>query len=179
MAKFSPLMALPPLMFVGLASLFIYGMNRDDPNQLPSAKTGKAAPSIANVTPLGDLTPLSDDMLRTGGVKLVNYWASWCAPCRAEHPQLETMAGEGVIIYGINYKDKADAAIGFLSEMGNPYTAIGADEPGRTALEWGLYGVPETYVINADGEITYRFAGPITQEIMDKYIKPEIAQAAE
>ncbi|MEM5477064.1 DsbE family thiol:disulfide interchange protein [Pacificibacter sp. AS14] len=179
MAKFSPLMALPPLMFVGLASLFIYGMNRDDPNQLPSAKTGKAAPSIANVTPLGDLTPLSDDMLRTGGVKLVNYWASWCAPCRAEHPQLETMAGEGVTIYGINYKDKADAAIGFLSEMGNPYTAIGADEPGRTALEWGLYGVPETYVINADGEITYRFAGPITQEIMDKYIKPEIVQAAE
>ncbi|SEK17559.1 DsbE family thiol:disulfide interchange protein [Pacificibacter marinus] len=179
MAKFSPLMALPPLMFAGLASLFIFGMNRDDPNQLPSAKAGKAAPSIENVTQLGDLAPLSDDMLRTGDVKLVNYWASWCAPCRAEHPQLEALAGEGVTVYGINYKDKADAALGFLSEMGNPYSAVGADEPGRTALEWGLYGVPETYVVNADGEITYRFAGPITVEIMEKYIKPEIENAAQ
>lgn len=179
MAKFSPLMALPPVLFVGLASLFIFGMNREDPNQLPSAKAGKDAPSIARVTPLGDLAPLSDDMLRTGGVKLVNYWASWCAPCRAEHPQLETMAGEGVTIYGINYKDKPEAAIGFLNDLGNPFAAIGADEPGRTALEWGLYGVPETYVVNAEGEITYRFAGPITVEIMDKYIKPEIAKAAE
>ncbi|MFT6426670.1 MAG: cytochrome c biogenesis protein CcmG/thiol:disulfide interchange protein DsbE, partial [Celeribacter sp.] len=115
----------------------------------------------------------------TGGVKLVNYWASWCAPCRAEHPQLEALSDEGVTVYGINYKDKPEAAIGFLNELGNPYAAVGADEPGRTALEWGLYGVPETYVVNADGEITYRFAGPITAEIMDKYIKPEIAKAAE
>jgi cytochrome c biogenesis protein CcmG/thiol:disulfide interchange protein DsbE len=178
MAKFSLLMALPPLVFAGLASLFIFGMNRDDPNQLPSAKVGKAAPSVENVTGLGDLALLSDDMLRTGDVKLINYWASWCAPCRAEHPQLETLSEQGITVYGINYKDKADAALGFLTEMGNPYNAIGADVPGRTALEWGLYGVPETYILDAKGEITYRFAGPITEEILEKYIKPEIEKAA-
>jgi cytochrome c biogenesis protein CcmG/thiol:disulfide interchange protein DsbE len=181
MAKFSPLMALPPLVFISLAGLFIFGMNRDDPNQLPSAAIGKSAPSIAQVTPMQTLTPLTDQMLRAegSGVKLVNYWASWCAPCRAEHAQLQTLAGEGVEVLGINYKDKESAAVGFLTELGNPYAAVGADASGRTALEWGLYGVPETYVLNGEGEVTYRFAGPITQEILDKYIRPEIQAAAE
>jgi cytochrome c biogenesis protein CcmG/thiol:disulfide interchange protein DsbE len=176
------MMAIPPVAFAGLAALFVFGMNRDDPDQLPSAVVGKSAPSVAQVTPMGDLPALTDEMLRSGAnsdVKLVNYWASWCAPCRAEHAQLETLAGEGVQIFGVNYKDKATAAIGFLEELGNPYAGIGADEAGRTALEWGLYGVPETYVVNGDGEITYRFAGPITKEILDKYIRPEIEAAAE
>lgn len=179
MAKFNLLIALPPLLFGGLAGLFMFGMGREDAEQLPSSQIGRAAPSIEGVGPLGELAPLSDDMLRTGGVKLVNYWASWCAPCRAEHPQLETLAEEGVTIYGVNYKDEADNALKFLDELGNPFAAVGQDEPGRTALEWGLYGVPETYVLNAEGEIAYRFAGPITVEIMEKYIKPEIAKAGQ
>nr|WP_321510403.1 DsbE family thiol:disulfide interchange protein [uncultured Celeribacter sp.] len=179
MAKLNPLMVLPPVIFAGLAGLFVFGMGREDAEQLPSSQLGRAAPSIEAVTPLGDLPPLSDDMLRTEGVKLVNYWASWCAPCRAEHPQLETLAEEGVTIYGINYKDEADSALKFLDDLGNPFIAVAQDEPGRTALEWGLYGVPETYVIDAEGRIRYRFAGPITVEIMEKYIKPEIAKAGE
>lgn len=179
MAKLNPLVALPPLLFAGLAGLFIFGMEREDAQQLPSAQLGREAPSIEAVTPLADLPPLTDDMLREGGVKLVNYWASWCAPCRAEHPQLETLSEEGVTIYGINYKDEAGNALKFLDDLGNPFTAIAQDEPGRTALEWGLYGVPETYVVTGDGRITYRFAGPITVEIMEKYIKPELAKAAE
>ncbi|ALI54642.1 DsbE family thiol:disulfide interchange protein [Celeribacter marinus] len=178
MPKISPLMAAPPLLFAVLAGLFIFGMGRDDASRLPTAQAGKDAPSIAALTPLGDLAPLSDEMLDQGGVKLVNYWASWCAPCRAEHPQLEAMAQSGITIYGINYKDEAPKALGFLNELGNPYAAIGQDSPGRTALEWGVYGVPETYVIDAKGKITYRFAGPITQDVLDKYIKPEIAKAA-
>ncbi|AJE46345.1 DsbE family thiol:disulfide interchange protein [Celeribacter indicus] len=178
MARISPLVALPPIAFVGLAALFIFGMGREDAEQLPSSQIGREAPSIAAVTPLGDLPVLEDPMLREGGVKLVNYWASWCAPCRAEHPQLETLSEEGVTIYGINYKDEAPAALKFLDELGNPFAAVAQDEPGRTALEWGLYGVPETYVIDGEGRIRYRFAGPITVEIMEKYIRPEIARAA-
>ncbi|WP_417269639.1 DsbE family thiol:disulfide interchange protein [Celeribacter sp.] len=178
MAKISPLMVVPPVLFAVLAGLFIFGMGRDDARRLPTAQAGKDAPSIASITPLGDLPPLTDELLDAEGVKLVNYWASWCAPCRAEHPQLEAMSAEGITIYGINYKDEAPAARGFLDEMGNPYAAIGQDEPGRTALEWGVYGVPETYVIDGKGRIAYRFAGPITVEVLDKYIRPEIAKAA-
>lgn len=179
MAKFNPMIALPPLVFAGLAGLFMFGMGREDAEQLPSSQIGRAAPSIAAVTPLGELAPLSDEMLRTGGVKLVNYWASWCAPCRAEHPQLEALAEAGVTIYGVNYKDEAGNALKFLDELGDPFTAVAQDEPGRTALEWGLYGVPETYVLDAEGHIAYRFAGPITVEIMEKYIKPEIEKVAQ
>ncbi|WP_434286685.1 DsbE family thiol:disulfide interchange protein [Celeribacter sp. SCSIO 80788] len=179
MAKINPLVALPLVLFGGLAWLFMFGMERDNAEQLPSSQIGRTAPSIASVTPLGELPPLTDEMLRDGKVKLVNYWASWCAPCRVEHPQLEVLAEEGITIYGINYKDEAGNALKFLGELGNPYAAIAQDEPGRTALEWGVYGVPETYIIDGEGKIAYRFAGPITAEIAEKYIKPEIAKAAE
>jgi periplasmic protein thiol:disulfide oxidoreductases, DsbE subfamily len=179
MAKINPLVVLPLVFFAGLAGLFIFGMGREDAQQLPSSQIGRDAPSLATVTPLGDLPPLTDEMLRDGKVKLVNYWASWCAPCRAEHPQLEALSGEGVTIYGINYKDEAANALKFLSDLGNPYAAIAQDEPGRTALEWGVYGVPETYIIDGEGKIAYRFAGPITAEIAEKYIRPEIAKAGE
>ncbi|PZX13932.1 DsbE family thiol:disulfide interchange protein [Celeribacter halophilus] len=179
MAKINPLMALPLVIAAGFIALVTYGMAREDAEQLPSSQIGREAPSIASVTPFEGKEPLTDGMLREGGVKLVNYWASWCAPCRAEHPQLETLAKEGVTIYGINYKDEASNALKFLDDLGNPYTAIAQDEPGRTALEWGVYGVPETYILDAEGHIAYRFAGPITVEIMEKYIKPEIAKAAQ
>jgi cytochrome c biogenesis protein CcmG/thiol:disulfide interchange protein DsbE len=171
------LMFLPPVLFAGLAALFVVGMKRDDPNNLPSALAGKIAPPV-QVTRLGDAAPFTDAELRAPGAKLVNFWASWCAPCRAEHPMLEKLATEGVAIYGVNYKDRPDDALGFLSELGNPYKAIGADQ-GRMALDWGVYGVPETYVINGEGRIILRFAGPISAAELERTIRPALAKAAE
>ncbi len=168
-------MFLPPLAFAGLAALFIMGMNREDPDTLPSALSGKPAPAV-QVTPLGDGAVFGDAELRVPGVKLVNFFASWCAPCRVEHPFLEQLAAEGITIYGVNYKDRAEDALGFLGELGNPYTAIGQDQ-GRMALDWGVYGVPETYVIDGDGQIVLRFAGPITAQELERQIRPAIAEA--
>ena len=170
------LMFLPPVLFAGLAALFITGMNREDPNNLPSALAGKAAPAV-QVTALGDGPVFGDAELRAPGVKLVNFFASWCAPCRAEHPMLAKLAAEGITIYGVNYKDRAEDALGFLGELGNPFAAIGQDE-GRMALNWGVYGVPETYVINGEGQIVLRFAGPITAEELERSLRPAIAEAA-
>ena len=177
MAKVSPLMILPPVIFAGLATLFLVGMNRDDPDALPSAIEGRVAPAVT-LTKLGADEPWTNDTLQTGGVKLVNYWASWCAPCRVEHPALEKLAAEGVTILGINYKDDPAKALNFLSELGDPYAALGADAKGRTALDWGVYGVPETYVIDADGKVVLRFAGPITERVLREKIRPAMAEAA-
>ncbi|MCR9147135.1 MAG: DsbE family thiol:disulfide interchange protein [Rhodobacteraceae bacterium] len=177
MAKISPLMVAPPLIFVLLAGVFYVGMLRENPDELPSALEGRPAPAV-QVTPLDGKTPFADAALREGGVKLVNFWASWCAPCRVEHPHLETLAEEGIAIYGVNYKDQPENALKFLDELGDPYAAIGADAQGRMALNWGLYGVPETYVLDSDGTIILRFAGPITQRVMDAQIRPAIEAAA-
>lgn len=171
------LMFLPPVLFAGLAALFIVGMNRDDPDSLPSALAGKQAPAV-QVTALAEFPGFADADLRKPGVKLVNFWASWCAPCRAEHPLLEQLASEGITIYGVNYKDRPDDAKGFLAELGNPFAAIGADQ-GRMALDWGVYGVPETYVINGDGQIVLRFAGPISAAELERSIRPAIAEASQ
>ncbi|PIV77739.1 MAG: DsbE family thiol:disulfide interchange protein [Rhodobacteraceae bacterium CG17_big_fil_post_rev_8_21_14_2_50_63_15] len=176
MAKLSPLMLAPLVIFAGFAGLALVGLQRENPDELPSALAGKPAPAV-QITPLGESMLFSDSDLRTGEVKLVNYWASWCAPCRVEHPNLAQLAADGVTIYGVNYKDKPDNALGFLKELGNPYTALGADAEGRMALNWGVYGVPETYVIDGKGNIVLRFAGPITQRVLDSTILPAIAAA--
>jgi cytochrome c biogenesis protein CcmG, thiol:disulfide interchange protein DsbE len=170
------LMFLPPVLFAGLAALFIVGMNREDPDNLPSVLAGKPAPAV-QLTPLGDGPIFGDAELRKPGVKLVNFFASWCAPCRAEHPMLEKLAAEGMTIYGVNYKDRPEDALGFMAELGNPYAAIGQDS-GRMALDWGVYGVPETYVINGAGQIVLRFAGPITADELERTIRPAIAEAS-
>lgn len=177
MARISPLMVVPPLLFAGLAVLFAGGMFRDDPQGLPSAREGQVAPPVALVT-LGTLEPFDTARLGDGEVKLVNYWASWCAPCRAEHPILEDLAAEGLPIYGINYKDDPQKALDFLAELGNPYRAVGADPNGRTAIDWGLYGVPETYVIDGEGKVILRFAGPLTRAMLESTIRPALARAA-
>lgn len=177
MARISPLMVAPPLIFGAFVLLAAVGMFRDDPDALPSAREGQSAPPLV-LTAFPGAPGFDDATLRNGKVKLVNYWASWCAPCRAEHPSLEKLAGEGIPVYGINYKDKVENAQAFLDELGNPYAALGRDEQGRTALDWGLYGVPETYVIAGDGTIMLRFAGPITARVIDSTIRPALEKAA-
>ncbi len=176
MPRLRPLMLLPPLVFAALAVLFWYGNFRDGREELPSAREGQPAPPVV-LTQLGDKPVFDDATLRDGQVKLVNYWASWCAPCRAEHPLLEDLAQE-VPVYGVNYRDQADRALAFLDELGDPFTAVGADSAGRMGLDWGLYGVPETYVVAGDGTIELRFAGPITQDVVENRIRPAMDRAA-
>ena len=171
--RISILMILPPLIFAALAGLFLYGMVREDPDALPSTRIGQQAPAMT-VTPLGDSAPFTDADLQAPGVKLVNFWASWCGPCRAEHPILERLSDEGVTIYGINYKDEPEKALRFLEELGDPYAAIVADGTGRTALEWGVYGVPETFVIDAKGRIAYKHVGPFNRRSLEEDILPVV-----
>ncbi len=177
MAKISPLMIAPPLIFAAFAVLAGIGMFRDDPDALPSAREGQPAPPVV-LTDFPGKEMFDDATLRDGEVKLVNYWASWCAPCRAEHPNLEALSDEGIPVYGINYKDQLANAESFLTELGDPYEAIGRDDQGRMALDWGLYGVPETYVIDGQGTVILRFAGPITQRVIDSTIRPALEKAA-
>ena len=176
MAKVSPLMIVPAAIFLGLVALFAVGMFREDPDALPSARQVQTAPPV-QVEALGDKQLFGDAELRDGEVKLVNFWASWCAPCRVEHPNLEALADEGITIYGVNYKDEPGNALGFLSELGDPYAAIGADSSGRMGLDWGLYGVPETYVIDGEGTVILRFAGPLTQRVIEENIRPAMEKA--
>lgn len=170
------LLIVPPVIFAGFGLLMFAGMNRENPGALPSAIAGQMAPGL-QVQPLGDLPVLTDAALRAPGVKLVNFWASWCAPCRAEHPMLSELAKEGVTILGVNYKDTEANAQGFLTELGNPYAAIGADVTGRTGIDWGLYGVPETFVLDGTGKVILRFPGPLTREVVEQTIRPALAQA--
>lgn len=177
MAKLSPLMLAPPLVFAALAGLFIWGMGREDPNALPSALAGRAAPEMT-LPALGDLPALSAADLHDGQPKLVNFFASWCAPCRVEHPTLTALSDEGIALYGINYKDSPAQALSFLAELGNPYRALAEDRSGRAALEWGVYGVPETFVLDGQGRILHRFAGPLTARALESDIRPALARAA-
>ena len=171
MAKLRPMMIAPPAIFLAFVVMAAFGMMRDDPESLPSARKGQPAPPMA-LTQLGNKPEFDDTALRSEGVKLVNFWASWCAPCRVEHPNLEALSAEGVRIFGVNYKDDPTKALAFLAELGDPYVAIGADQTGRTAIDWGAYGVPETFVIDGNGTILLRHAGPITQRVIDESIRP-------
>jgi len=173
-AKF--LILLPPLLFLALAVLFYVGMHRDN-QTLPSMLVGHQAPKV-EATALGNLPILTDADVTAPGVKLVNFWASWCQPCRAEAPMLKELQAKGVTILGVNYKDKPDAALGFLGEAGNPYAKVGADGSGRMGIDWGIYGVPETFVIDGKGKVLARLPGPISPESMKQTIAPAMAQAA-
>ena len=171
--RISWLAFLPPILFAAIAGGFYWGLKHGT-DELPSALAGASAPGF-DLQKLGD-KPLPGDL--TGEVRLVNFWASWCAPCRAEHPHLMDLSAEGIEIVGVNYKDRPEQALGFLDELGDPYAGVGADPTGRNGIEWGLYGVPETFVINPDGEIVLRFPGPVTADVMRTRIRPAIEAAA-
>lgn len=170
-------MLLPPLAFAGLAGLFLWGMDRTAPDQLPSMLVGRQAGPV-EVTALGDLPLLTAADLTDGRVKIVNFWASWCGPCRAEHPNLKALADEGVTILGVNYKDAPADALGFLADLGSPYARVGADPSGRMGIDWGIYGVPESFVVDGAGKVILRFPGPLTRDVIDSQIRPALQAAA-
>lgn len=162
---------LVPLIAFALMVLFGWGLFRGG-DDLPSALLGKSVPDFALPPVLGREEGLSTQDL-IGHVSLVNVFASWCVPCRAEHPLfMELSATDEVPLYGINYKDPPDQARAWLDELGDPYARIGADINGRAGIEWGVYGVPETYVIAPDGIIAYRHVGPITRAILQETLLP-------
>lgn len=171
-----PLMLLPPLIFAGFALVAFVGLRSADEG-LPSTMIGQPAPKVEALA-LGDLPLATDADLTAPGVKLVNFWASWCQPCRAEAGMLEQLQSEGVTIIGVNYKDNEADALGFLSEFGNPFVSVAADQSGRMGINWGIYGVPETFVIDGQGKVVARLAGPITEATLAQTITPAMDQAA-
>jgi cytochrome c biogenesis protein CcmG/thiol:disulfide interchange protein DsbE len=168
--RLSPWVAAPPVIFLAIAALFAFGLKREDADGLPSTMIGRDAPQLTT-TQLSDFPELTAVDLQTDEIKLVNFWASWCGPCRVEHPTLEKLAKEGIVIHGINYKDQVGNATQFLQELGNPYTKLAKDE-GRTGLDWGLYGVPETFVIDSNGKVLLRHAGPVTGRVLEDVFRP-------
>ena len=181
-----PLLALLPLAgFAALAVLFYVRLGAGDASRLPSPLINQPVPVFAlpPVAGMAVVPGLADADLRKGGVTLVNVFASWCVPCHAEHPVLAELAADkqlaalGLRITGIAYKDTDDKTRVFLVKEGNPYTAVGADPTGRTGIDFGVYGVPETFVVRGDGTIVYKFVGPMTPETLKAVILPEIAKA--
>lgn len=165
----------PLALFVALAIALGWGLTRDA-REIPSALIGKAVPEFALPAVQGRTLGFSTEDLR-GEVSLVNVFASWCVACRAEHPLLMRLAAEGRLpIHGLNYKDQPEQAAQWLDRLGDPYTRTGADLDGRVAIEWGVYGVPETFVVSKGGRIAYKHIGPITQQDLTRTIEPLIRE---
>ncbi|MBY6240566.1 DsbE family thiol:disulfide interchange protein [Methylosinus sp. Sm6] len=177
---------LPLAAFLLLAILFFFRLFAGDASRLPSALIGKQAPAFAlpALPGFAGVGGLSGDDLRKGHVSVVNVFASWCVPCREEHAQLMALAGDarlaeaGVSLAGLSYKDDPANSRRFLEEVGNPYGAIGVDLAGRVAIDFGVYGVPETFVVRGDGTIAFKFVGPLTRQAMEATLVPEIEKAA-
>lgn len=175
-ARFPIWAAIPLAAFLGLAAVS-YAMLGRDKETLPSALIDRPAPQF-ELPPLREgAEGLSTAALTAGGVKLVNVWASWCGPCRVEHPHLMRLAELGAVVHGLNYKDERANAIGFLDELGDPYVRIGADRNGRAGIEWGVYGVPETFVIDGEGRIVHKHVGPIQNDDLETKILPAMRAA--
>ena len=173
----------PLLLFLGLVAIFLISMFSGDPSRIPSALIGHPAPQtalppVAGLDRNGEPVPGIDPARFKGAVTVMNVWASWCVPCHDEAPLLMQLAHDPRLrVVGINYKDEPENARRFLGRYGNPFAAAGADANGRAAIEWGVYGVPETFVIGRDGRIAHKLVGPITPENLDTVIKPEIEKA--
>ena len=176
------IMLLPLLVFIALAIMFAFALKSGDPSSLPSALISKPAPDmelppVPGITQGGAQVPgFSRDELSEGQVSVVNIWASWCAPCRLEHEFLVELRElrPGAQLFGINYKDSPEAAARFLRQLGNPFDAVGDDRRGRAGVEWGVTGVPETFVVDGDGTIIYKLTGPITEDNLREELLPAI-----
>jgi len=163
----------PAAVFVALAMIFVWALGRD-PRAIPSALIDKPVPEFALPPVKGRALGLSSSDL-VGEVSLINVFASWCVACREEHPAFMRMKADGIVpIHGLNYKDQPDNAARWLNTMGDPYTRTGADIDGRVAIDWGVYGVPETFVITKDGRIAHKHIGPLTPQALEDVILPLI-----
>lgn len=164
---------LPVVIFVVLAGFFLSQLFAGrDTSILPSALIDQPAPAFKLAAVTGIDTPGLQQGDLYGRVSLVNVFASWCIPCLAEHPLITRMAEDGITVYGINHRDTDAAATRWLKRHGNPYSRIGADHDARASLEWGITGVPETFIIDANGSIRFKHAGPITPEVLERGIMP-------
>lgn len=168
------LFLLPLLCFAAVATWFAFGLGRD-PSRLPSALVGRPAPAVALPPLEGAQRPAF--ALQPGRVAIVNFFASWCAPCKVEHPTLMRLAAEGrIAVHGISYKDAAADSARFLAQLGNPFETIGWDRDGRAAMEWGVYGVPETFVVGRDGTIRHRHVGALLDDTVARVLVPMVAR---
>jgi cytochrome c biogenesis protein CcmG, thiol:disulfide interchange protein DsbE len=177
------MMALPLIAFAALAALLWFRLGSGDPSRIPSALIGRPAPQtilpaleglVRNGTPVPGLDP----SVFKGRVSVVNVWASWCVPCHDEAPLLTELGHDSRLqIVGINYKDSPDNARRFLGRYGNPFSIVGVDANGRASIEWGVYGVPETFVVGREGTIVYKLVGPITPDNIDTVLRSEIDKA--
>jgi cytochrome c biogenesis protein CcmG, thiol:disulfide interchange protein DsbE len=179
----SPLAYLPLLVFIGVMGLLLARLFAGDPSRLPSALLNKSVPKFDLPALLTNAPGLSDKDLRQGHVTVLNIFASWCGPCHEENPQLvalaqdKRLAAEGVKLVGIAYKDLPEDTRRYLGQEGDPYTAIGVDASGRTGIDFGVYGVPETYIVKGDGTIAFKFVGPIDEATLRDAIWPQIEAA--
>jgi cytochrome c biogenesis protein CcmG, thiol:disulfide interchange protein DsbE len=178
------LMVLPLIMFAGLALLFLLRLHDGgDPSRIPSALIGHpvpqtALPPLAGLVNDGEAVPGLDPAMFKGQVSVVNVWASWCVPCQDEAPLLTALGQDKRLqVIGINYKDTAENARRFLGRYGNPFRMVGVDGNGRAAIEWGVYGVPETFVVGREGKIVFKLVGPITPDNINGVLKAEIDKA--
>jgi cytochrome c biogenesis protein CcmG/thiol:disulfide interchange protein DsbE len=179
------LVFLPLILFAALALLFFLRLFAGDISRLPSALIGRQVPhfDLPPVTGLAERPGVTDQDMRQGGVTVLNVLASWCAPCHQEHPLLfalaedDNLAEEGVRLFGIAYKDSPENIRRFLGQDGDPFARIGVDQSGRTGIDLGVYGVPETFIIRGDGTIAFKFVGPITEDALRDTILPQIEKA--
>lgn len=176
MAKVSPLMVLPPLIFAAFGVMAFMGLGREGADDLESVFEGKPAPEMTEVA-LEGYPGITREMLASGEVTLVNFWASWCPPCRAEHPRLLAMKDEGIRIVGVNFKDQKGNAIGYLEEDGNPFMGVAFDPNGRTAIDWGVTAPPETFILDGDGTVLFKFVGPLVGSDYEQRFLPRLEEA--
>ena len=179
------LMALPLILFAGLAALFWLKLGSGDPSRIPSALINRPAPQITlpqldGLVSNGAPMPGLDPAVFRGKVSVVNVWASWCVPCHDEAPLLVELAKDRRLqLVGINYKDAPENARRFLGRYGNPFSVVGVDPNGRAGIEWGVYGVPETFVVGREGTILYKLVGPVTPDNINGVLRAEIDKALE
>jgi cytochrome c biogenesis protein CcmG, thiol:disulfide interchange protein DsbE len=173
---------LPLMAFACLAALLLLRLSAGDPSRIPSALIGEPAPSLT-LPGLDGAAGLTNADLRQGHVSLVNVFASWCEPCHFEHQYLMALADDaslkskGVAIYGVAQKDSPENVRRFLGAKGDPYAKVGLDADGRAGIDWGVYGVPETFIVKGDGSIAYKVVGPMTAATLESEVKPQILKA--